>query len=172
LLHAIIKFLEALRSVEKYVEQVFARLSEMDIGTHQKVSLSLVLSRHDRVLRIAINEINASEARNIADCLLAARDDLVWVKDQDDYYLPGADLGEGYRKCNLHTSLIGPNGCGYYHPDFDLGIFMLGPQTLYRDHSHAAPELYVSLSEKTGWRFDCAIKEVLEVIHFIYRDAN
>ena len=78
LLHAIIKFQEALRSVEKYVEQVFARLSEMDIGTHQKVSLSLVLSRHDRVLRIAINEINASAVRNIADCLLAARDDLVW----------------------------------------------------------------------------------------------
>ena len=77
MLHAIIKFLEAQRSVEKCAEQVFARLSEMDIGTDQQVSLSLVVSRHDRVLRIAIIESNESEVRNIADCLLAARDDLV-----------------------------------------------------------------------------------------------
>ena len=30
---------------------------------------------------------------------------------------------------------------------------MLGPRTLYRDHNHEAPELYVNLSERSGWRF-------------------
>ena len=30
---------------------------------------------------------------------------------------------------------------------------MLGPRTLYRDHNHDAPELYLNLSDKSGWRF-------------------
>ncbi|MEQ3710338.1 dimethylsulfonioproprionate lyase family protein, partial [Tateyamaria sp.] len=51
------------------------------------------------------------------------------------------------------TLLIGPDACGHHHPDFNLGIFMLGPRTLYRDHNHDAPELYLNLSEKSGWRF-------------------
>ena len=69
------------------------------------------------------------------------------------YYPPGADLGEGYRRCNLHTLLIGPGACGFEAEDFTLGLFMLGPRTLYRDHAHPAPETYVNLSERTGWRF-------------------
>ena len=31
---------------------------------------------------------------------------------------------------------------------------MLGPWTLYKDHSHIAPELYINLSSKSDWRFD------------------
>ena len=29
---------------------------------------------------------------------------------------------------------------------------MLGPYTLYRDHEHDAPELYLNLSKRSGWR--------------------
>ena len=79
--------------------------------------------------------------------------DLVWREDNAQFYPAGAELGEGYTKCNVHTLLIGPDACGYHHPDFNLGIFMLGPRTLYRDHNHDAPELYLNLSEKSGWRF-------------------
>ena len=78
---------------------------------------------------------------------------LVWHEDNSKYYQPGANLGPGYSKCNLHTLLIGPNSCGYQNDDFLLGLFMLGPRTLYRDHKHDAPELYLNLTDQSGWRF-------------------
>ena len=91
--------------------------------------------------------------QEIANCLKAAKDDLVWREDNALFYPPGADLGERYKRCNLHSLLIGPDACAHHHPDFSLGIFMLGPRTLYRDHNHDAPELYLNLSDKSGWRF-------------------
>jgi quercetin dioxygenase-like cupin family protein len=50
--------------------------------------------------------------------------------------------------------LIGPDACGYLQSDFLLGVFMLGPRTFYRDHRHAAPELYLNLSDKSEWRLN------------------
>jgi hypothetical protein len=38
-------------------------------------------------------------------------------------------------------------------PDAELGIFLIAPRTLYRDHAHAAPELYVPLTGPHRWRF-------------------
>ena len=57
---------------------------------------------------------------------------------------------QGTRHDKVLKQAIG--GCGYRHPNFSMGIFMLGPRTLYRDHNHPAPELYLNLSEKSGWR--------------------
>ena len=37
--------------------------------------------------------------------------------------------------------------------DFDLGLFLIAPHILYRDHHHAAPELYAPLTGPHGWRF-------------------
>ncbi|MDY0873770.1 dimethylsulfonioproprionate lyase family protein [Dongia rigui] len=37
--------------------------------------------------------------------------------------------------------------------DFDLGLFLITPGTLYRDHHHLAPELYVPLTGPSKWRF-------------------
>jgi hypothetical protein len=37
--------------------------------------------------------------------------------------------------------------------DFDLGLFLIAPHVLYRDHHHAAPELYAPLTGPHGWRF-------------------
>jgi hypothetical protein len=37
--------------------------------------------------------------------------------------------------------------------DFDFGLFIVGPDLLYRDHDHAAPELYVPLTGPHGFRF-------------------
>ena len=102
----------------------------------------------------------------------AAKDDLVWREDNALFYPPDADLGEGYKNCNLHTLLIGPDACGYYHPDFSLGIFMLGPRTLYRDHNHDAPELYLNLSEKSGWRFGTRAWQDFPAGSFIWNAAG
>lgn len=37
--------------------------------------------------------------------------------------------------------------------DFELGLFVIAPRILYRDHNHAAPELYAPLTGPHGWRF-------------------
>ena len=153
LIGSIVNYLQAHRAATRGVDLALDKLAEMDLSDERLIDLPPQGTRHDEVLTNAIAGIVAPELQDIADCLKAAQNDLVWREDNAQFYPPGADLGEGYTKCNLHTLLIGPDACGHHNPDFRLGIFMLGPRTLYRDHNHDAPELYLNLSEKSGWRF-------------------
>jgi hypothetical protein len=153
LLHSILRYLERRRGEVQGVDLILDKLAVMDLRPEQMGDVLPQATRHDEVLIKAIAGIKAPELSRIASCLQAAKDDLVWREDNAQFYPPSVDLGEGYTKCNLHTMLIGPDACGYTHEDFSLGIFMLGPRTLYRDHNHDAPELYLNLSEKSGWRF-------------------
>ena len=153
LIESIISYLQAYRGVTYGVHLTLNKLVATDLSDKSFIDMPPQGTRHDEVLNNAIARIAAPELQEIANCLKAAKDDLVWREDNALFYPPGADLGEGYKKCNLHTLLIGPDACGHHHPDFSLGIFMLGPRTLYRDHNHDAPELYLNLSEKSGWRF-------------------
>ena len=153
LIGSIVNYLQAHRAATRGVDLALDKLAAMDLSDERLIDLPPLGTRHDEVLTNAIAGIVAPELQDIADCLKAAQNDLVWREDNAQFYPPGADLGEGYTKCNLHTLLIGPDACGHHNPDFRLGIFMLGPRTLYRDHNHDAPELYLNLSEKSGWRF-------------------
>jgi len=153
LIESIISYLGAHRGASRGVDLTLNKLVAIDLSDKSFIDAAPQGTRHDQVLMNAIARIAAPELQEIANCLKAAKDDLVWREDNALFYPPGADLGEGYKKCNLHTLLIGPDACGHHHPDFSLGIFMLGPRTLYRDHNHDAPELYLNLSEKSGWRF-------------------
>lgn len=153
LIVSIIRYLEVHRSDSPGVNLTFDKLAAMDLSDQRLVDVPPQGTRHDDILKDAISGIDAPELREIASCLATSKDDLDWREDNAQFYPPGADLGEGYKKCNLHSLLIGPDACGYHNPDFSLGIFMLGPRTLYRDHNHDAPELYLNLSEKSGWRF-------------------
>ncbi|WP_298911100.1 dimethylsulfonioproprionate lyase family protein [uncultured Aliiroseovarius sp.] len=153
LIQSIVTYLQAHRAATRGVDLTLDKLAAMDLKGERLFDLPPQGTRHDEVLKNAIAGIVAPELQEIARCLKAAKDDLIWREDNAQFYPPGAELGEGYTKCNLHTLLIGPDACGHHHPDFNLGIFMLGPRTLYRDHNHDAPELYLNLSEKSGWRF-------------------
>ena len=154
LIKSIITYLDKHRDDMSGIEMTLKKLEKIDLSDQQLVDCEPKGTRHERVLNKAISEIKACELNEIASCLYAAKDDLVWLEDNSQYYQPGANLGSGYKNCNLHTLLIGPNSCGYKHDDTLLGIFMLGSRTLYRDHKHDAPELYLNLSEKSGWRFE------------------
>ena len=153
LICSIMTYLRAHKGCMPCVDITLDKLAGMNLSDKSQIDIPSKSTRHDEVLGKAIAGIVATELVEIASCLKATKDDLVWREDNAQFYKQGADLGEGYTKCNLHTLLIGPDACGYYHPDFSLGIFMLGPRTLYRDHNHEAPELYVNLSKKSGWRF-------------------
>lgn len=153
LISAIISYLQAHRAASSGVGMTLDKLEAMRLSEQTLIDAPPQRSRHDAVLNIAIDAIRSPQLQEIARCLKSAKDDLVWREDNTQFYPVGADLGQGYKNCNLHTMLIGPNACGHHHADFSLGIFMLGPRTLYRDHNHDAPELYLNLSEKSGWRF-------------------
>ena len=86
-----------------------------------------------------------SLARAIAD----ARPLLHWVS-YDAY--PREDIGAGFADNHAFASIIG-EGCALEAVDFDLGLFLIAPNLFYRDHYHAAPELYAPLTGPHGWRF-------------------
>jgi len=85
----------------------------------------------------------------IIDALGAAEDYLDWVS-YDSY--PAAEIGRHFPKRHLFTSLISPVDPTWSH-DFDLGLLWIAPHTLYRDHHHAGPELYLPLTGPSLWRF-------------------
>ena len=50
----------------------------------------------------------------------------------------------------MHTRLIGPDGV--FHCDrFRFGTFLIGSDTVYPLHSHAARETYIILSGESSW---------------------
>lgn len=88
------------------------------------------------------------DARLVA-AIRAAMPHLEW-QAYDPY--PRDLIGDRYAENHCMASLIGGGG-HIGAPDFDLGLFGFGADILYRDHHHAAPELYVPLTAPHGWRF-------------------
>ena len=74
---------------------------------------------------------------------------LDWVT-YDAY--PRDEIGDSFATGHAFASLMGGDA-PYAADDFDLGLFLIAPGTLYRDHRHAAPELYAPLTGPHGWRF-------------------
>ena len=153
LIQSIINYMALYGNNTPGVELILQKLTTMDLRENQLVDVPAQGTRHNQTLENAITSITEPKLNEIATCLKASKDYLNWREDNAQFYPLGADLGNGYKNCNLHTVLIGPDACGYKHSDFSLGIFMLGPRTFYRDHCHDAPELYLDLSDKSGWRF-------------------
>jgi hypothetical protein len=77
------------------------------------------------------------------------RSQLRWITY--DAYPPEA-IGRRFPVAHAFASLIGGEGF-FPADDFELGLFLLAPKTLYRDHRHKAPELYVPLTGPHEWRF-------------------
>lgn len=85
----------------------------------------------------------------LAKAIADARPFLSWVS-YDAY--PRAEIGARFADNHAFASIIG-QGCALEAVDFDLGLFLIAPNLFYRDHYHAAPELYVPLTGPHGWRF-------------------
>lgn len=85
----------------------------------------------------------------LAAAITAAAGRLDWVT-YDAY--PLAEIGEGFATGHAFASLLGGDA-PFAAKDFDMGVFLVAPDTLYRDHQHAAPELYAPLTGPHGWRF-------------------
>ncbi len=65
---------------------------------------------------------------------------------------PRQEIGARFADGHAFASIIGEQA-PVTAVDFDLGLFVIAPHVLYRDHNHAAPELYAPLTGPHGWRF-------------------
>ncbi|MGI9386349.1 MAG: dimethylsulfonioproprionate lyase family protein, partial [Methyloligellaceae bacterium] len=153
LVHEIRNTIRCLSGRNEHATQVLSILDRMDLSAENQHDWVANEPPHDRDLRYAIDEMPESLS-GLTDALQDALPQLKWRVDQGRYYPPSADVGDGYRNGNMHCELIGPRGSAFHHDDFTLGFFLLTPRVLYRDHAHQAPELYLTLSEPSGWRFD------------------
>jgi hypothetical protein len=86
---------------------------------------------------------------DLARAFAEVRSCLHWTT-YDEY--PREDVGPRFPEAHAFASLVGPTGL-LRSRDFELGLFLMAPNVLYRDHHHAAPELYVPLTGPHRWRF-------------------
>lgn len=65
---------------------------------------------------------------------------------------PPEDIGESFASGHAFAMITGGDA-PFASENFDLGLFLIAPNVLYRDHAHPAPELYAPLTGPHGWRF-------------------
>lgn len=86
---------------------------------------------------------------DVAAALAEIEEFLHWR--QNPNYSDRAMGRAGYMDNYAYAELIGPNGF-FAGDDFLMGLLLLGPGVHYRDHHHAAPELYWLLTGPSEWR--------------------
>ncbi len=96
----------------------------------------------------------------LAAAIRAAAPHLNWMT-YDSY--PPDEIGAAFLIGHAYSSLIGEGAIPA--DDFDLGLFLIAPDLLYRDHAHPAPELYAPLTGPHGWRFAPDAPLVLKPAH-------
>jgi hypothetical protein len=91
----------------------------------------------------------APQFPDLATAIADAAPHLKWIT-YDGY--PVSDIGTSFATGHCYASIIGEDSA-IAAKDYDLGLFLIAPHVLYRDHNHAAPELYAPLTGPHGWRF-------------------
>jgi Dimethlysulfonioproprionate lyase len=103
----------------------------------------------------------ATDQPVLAKAIRAAAGMLDWVT-YDAY--PRDQIGEAFATNHAFASIRG-EASPYAARDFDLGLFLIAPDVLYRDHHHAAPELYAPLTGPHGWRFGPGTSLIVKPAH-------
>ena len=91
----------------------------------------------------------AQRAPQLARAIAAAVPHLGWTT-YDAY--PRTLIGEDFAAGHAFASIAG-GGAPFAARSFEMGLFLIAPHVLYRDHVHKAPELYAPLTGPHGWRF-------------------
>ncbi len=104
---------------------------------------------HGPELSAALGEMRRAGGRlgEIGRQIAGGAGELRWRVDDGRYYRDDAPVGDGYRDGNMHVVLGEMGGAS-------AGLFLLRAGVDYRDHRHAAPELYLNLAGRPEWRFD------------------
>lgn len=97
----------------------------------------------------------------LAAAIAGAAPHLDWVT-YDAY--PRDQIGAAFAEGHAFASVVG-GGAPIPADGFDFGLFLIAPHVLYRDHNHAAPELYAPLTGPHGWRFGPGTPLVVKPAH-------
>jgi hypothetical protein len=103
----------------------------------------------------------AGDRPALAAAIARAAPLLDW-RPYDSY--PPEQIGAQFAKGHAFASLIG-EGSPLDARDYDLGLFLIAPHVLYRDHHHKAPELYAPLTGPHGWRFGPGRPLIVKAAH-------
>jgi len=143
------RFIAGLATEREAAMGVVARMDAFDLSAG-KVALPepqetpVVLAHLDAALALA----SAGPASAVAAAIARARPCLHWIT----YDAYPAAIGPRFPTHHAFSGLIGEHRM-IPADDFAFGLFLIAPRTLYRDHRHPAPELYVPLTGPTRWRF-------------------
>ncbi|MGL6209830.1 MAG: dimethylsulfonioproprionate lyase family protein, partial [Paracoccaceae bacterium] len=105
--------------------------------------------------------LGAMDRRALAQAIGTAADHLEWITYTG---YPRAEIGAGFQNAHAYAMILGGDA-PFRAQNFDLGLFLIAPDVLYRDHRHAAPELYAPLTGPHGWRFGPAGPLTLKPAH-------
>ncbi len=155
--------MEKAAAIRALVEEVQSYLSQLKGPGIDEVCAGIARWKNGPIKTVASQEIEvcglleqvlqlvrAGGFPGLANAIQSARPYLHWkVYDLYPRELIGAEFADGHS----FASLIGESSL-IEAQDFALGLFLIGPNILYRDHHHAAPELYAPLTGPHGWRFD------------------
>jgi len=103
----------------------------------------------DRWMEPALVALEATHPA-LAGAIRDAIPHLCWIT-YDDY--DAEEIGPDFPANHAFASIFGESGAPYACQDWDMGLFLMAPNVLYRDRRHAAPELYAPLTGPHGWRF-------------------
>ena len=146
--------LEELGNGSRENKVLIQKIDNVNINQTALSQIPNILSEHEELLRTALDEATDPSILSIVSDIKKCLGDVTWKQDRSEFYPTGSEVGKRYIESNLHAQLIGPDGSVAKSKDFMLGVFILGPWTLYKDHNHIAPELYLNLSNKSDWRFN------------------
>jgi hypothetical protein len=146
----------AIRNLVAEIETYLLQLADPHIATviegMNKWARGPVGPVHGRTLPVCDHLDIALQAIGKTPLTMAindARPFLSWIS-YDAY--PRDEIGALFADNHAFASIIGER-CPLEAEDFDLGLFLIAPNLFYRDHHHAAPELYAPLTGPHGWRF-------------------
>jgi len=84
---------------------------------------------------------------------------LNWIT-YDSY--PPTEIGKAFATNHCFASIMGEDTT---MPAQDFDLFLIAPHILYRDHNHAAPDLYAPLTGPHGWRFGAGRPLIVKPAH-------
>lgn len=155
-----------------YAKEIVKAINALDFSHQNHSAMTAQAPAHFDLLDHAISQIDDNQFSALKTALIKTKNHLYWKVDDGGYYAEGADVGEGYKNGNMHTLLIGPENAIVTSDQYLLGLFFLAPRTLYRDHKHLAPELYVTLTGPTAWRVELGEWEEHEAGHRLFNPSN
>ncbi|CAN5444739.1 hypothetical protein BH10PSE7_BH10PSE7_07490 [soil metagenome] len=135
------------RITEDGVHEILTRLGEQRLDT-----AAFAAPEARRLPACRYFPETASAAMLVSPALaaaLASCEDFLRWKQNPNY--SDAVMGAGYMNSYAYAELVGPDGF-FAGDDFLLGLMILGPGLHYRDHYHAAPELYWLLTGPSDWK--------------------